>query len=109
MGGTLGHSGHFWALWALLGTLGTLGTFGHFWAPRVPKNDKKCPEHPKMPRGCPDLPNHKKFYLKLFFGTPCKQNKTSFQSLCLLISKFFMHALTLGDDFPRKKTLVLLD
>ena len=50
--------------------------------PRVPKNVKKCPEHPKMPRKCPELPNHKKFYLKLFFGTPCSFQLKRVQLSC---------------------------
>ena len=46
-----GCSGHFWTF------LGTLGTFGYFCAQSAQK--------------CPELPNLKKFYLKLFFGTLC--------------------------------------
>ena len=49
-------------------------------APRVPKNVKKCPERPKVPkmaRKCPELPNLKKFYLKVFLGHTVEDFKAS--------------------------------
>merc|ERR1712107_762439 len=54
--------------------------------PRMPKNVKKWPEHPKMPRKCPELPNLKKFYLKLFWDTLYYITSTSYQHCSALRS-----------------------